>query len=86
VHPDVRQGGSVRGAIDTTLVAAEIAELRGVPDRDDERYPLLVLDAMTVALSGRIQLDEAAETTPEQVLRQIWEDHFVLGPRAAEPG
>jgi MoxR-like ATPase len=86
VHPDVRQGSSVRGAIDTTLVATEIAALRGVPDRDDERYPVLVLDAMTVALSGRLQLDEAAETTPEQVLRQIWEDHFVLLPHAAGPG
>jgi MoxR-like ATPase len=86
VHPDVRQGSSVRGAIDTSLVATEIAELRQVSTRDDERYPVLVLDAMTVALSGRIQLDEAAETTPEQVLRQIWEDHFVLLPHAAEPG
>ena len=86
VHPDVRQGSSVRGAIDTALVATEVAELRGVSSRDDERYPQLVFDAMTVALSGRIQLDEAAETTPELVLRQIWEDHFLLGPHAAAPG
>jgi MoxR-like ATPase len=85
-HPDVRQGSSVRGAIDAALIGTEIAELRGIADRDDERYPQLVLDAMTVALSGRIQLDEAAETTPELVLRQIWEDRFLLGPHAAEPG
>ncbi|HEV7656073.1 MAG TPA: MoxR family ATPase [Mycobacteriales bacterium] len=85
-HPDVRQGSSVRGAIDTALVAVEIAELRRVGTREDERYPAVVLDAMTVALSGRVQLDEAAETTPEQVLRQIWEDHFILIPHAAEPG
>jgi MoxR-like ATPase len=86
VHPDVRQGSSVRGAIDTALIATEVSELRGVADRDDERYPQVVFDAMTVALSGRIQLDEAAETTPELVLRQIWEDHFLLGPHTAEPG
>jgi MoxR-like ATPase len=86
VHPDVRQGSSVRGAIDTALVATEVSELRGVSGRDDERYPQVVFDAMTVALSGRIQLDEAAETTPELVLRQIWEDHFLLGPHTAEPG
>jgi MoxR-like ATPase len=86
VHPDVRQGSSVRGAIDLALVATEVSELRGVATRDDERYPQVVFDAMTVALSGRIQLDEAAETTPELVLRQIWEDHFLLGPRTAEPG
>jgi MoxR-like ATPase len=41
---------------------------------------------MTVALSGRIHLDEAAETTPETVLREIWEDHFILTPAMAEPG
>jgi len=86
VHPDVRQGSSVRGAIDTALVTTEVSELRGVSSREDERYPQVVFDAMTVALSGRIQLDEAAETTPELVLRQIWEDHFLLGPHAAEPG
>jgi MoxR-like ATPase len=86
VHPDVRQGSSVRGAIDTALIATEVSELRCVPDRVDERYPQVVFDAMTVALSGRIQLDEAAETTPELVLRQIWEDHFLLGPHTAAPG
>jgi MoxR-like ATPase len=41
---------------------------------------------MTVALSGRIHLDETVEMTPEDVLRQIWEDYFVLAPAAAEPG
>ena len=41
---------------------------------------------MVVALSGRIFLDETVEATPEQVLRQIWEDHFILGPAAATPG
>ena len=86
VHPDLRQGSSVRGAIDTALIATEVSELRDVPDREDERYPQVVFDAMTVALSGRIQLDEAAETTPELVLRQIWEDHFLLGPHTAAPG
>jgi MoxR-like ATPase len=85
-HPDVRQGSSVRGAIDCVLVARELAGLRGVTGADDQRYPQLVLDAMTVALSGRIHLDEAAETTPERVLRELWEDLFVLRPAVAEPG
>lgn len=86
VHPDVRQGSSVRGAIDTVLVAQQLAALRGLGDPADERYAGTVLEAMTVALSGRIHLDDAAETTPEQVLREIWEDHFVLDPAVAEPG
>jgi MoxR-like ATPase len=85
-HPDVRQGSSVRGAIDLTLVAGELLGLRGVAEPGDPRYPETVFDAMVVALSGRIHLDETAETTPEAVLRQIWEDHFVLNPAAAAPG
>lgn len=86
VHPDVRQGSSVRGAIDTVLVAQQLAALRGLDDPADGRYARTVLEAMTVALSGRIHLDDAAETTPEQVLREIWEDRFVLDPAVAEPG
>lgn len=85
-HLDVRQGSSVRGAIDCTLVTQELVELRGIASTDDERYPETFYDAMTVALSGRIHLDEAAETTPERVLREIWEDRFILEPARAEPG
>jgi len=85
-HPDVRQGSSVRGAIDLTLVAGELLALRGIGDPGDSGYRDTVFDAMVVALSGRIHLDETAETTPEAVLRQIWEDHFVLNPAAAAPG
>ncbi len=95
-HPDLRQGSSVRGAIDLTLVATELLGLRGqagaVPsgrlEEDPTRraYAETVYDAMVVALSGRVQVDETVEATPEQVLRQIWEDHFVLAPAVAEPG
>ena len=85
-HPDVRQGSSVRGAIDLTLVAGELLGLRGIAEPGHPRYAETVFDAMVVALSGRIHLDETAETTPEAVLRQIWEDHFVLNPAAAAPG
>jgi MoxR-like ATPase len=85
-HPDLRQGSSVRGAIDLTLVAGELLGLGNVGPEDAESYRGVVLDAMIVALSGRIFLDETVDSTPEQVLRQIWEDYFVLGPAAAEPG
>lgn len=85
-HPDVRQGSSVRGAIDCALIAHELAELRDLSAPDDNGYPELFYDAMVVALSGRIHLDEAAETTPEAVLREIWEDRFILEPARAEPG
>ncbi len=128
VHEDIRQGSSVRGAIDLTLVAGQLFELdpeRGhgspgpaaldldgraagagyepVADEGDEpaagepsaserdaaaeqAYRDVIYDAMVVALSGRIFLDETVAATPEQVLRQIWEDHFILGPATSAPG
>ena len=90
-HPDVRQGSSVRGAIDLTLVAGQLLGLREITGEaglttTGESYPEVVYDAMVVALSGRIFLDETVELTPEAVLRQIWEDQFILSPAAAAPG
>ncbi|MGY1834844.1 AAA family ATPase [Blastococcus sp. SYSU DS0510] len=93
---DVRQGSSVRGAIDVALIAAQLAVMRGIPLPDEpsidpprglpEEYTAIVLDALLLALSGRIFLDETVETSPEAVLREIWEDHFLLRPAVAEPG
>jgi len=119
-HEDVRQGSSVRGAIDLTAIAGQLANFYPVSARGDDppeppdarpvktentdhaerifatlsesAYRDLIYDAMVVALSGRIFLDETVEATPEQVLREIWENHFVLGkhgvlnPATAEPG
>jgi MoxR-like ATPase len=97
-NADIRQGSSVRGAIDLALVAGELLAIRGIADAgagrvDDAnqtdsrtRYAETIWDAMTVALSGRIHLDETIELTPEQVLRDIWVDHFLLAASAAEPG
>lgn len=93
---DVRQGSSVRGAIDLALVAAQLAAMREVPLPDEPsvdpprglpaEYTDVVLDALLLALSGRVFLDETVEAPPEAVLREIWEDHFLLGPSAAAPG
>jgi MoxR-like ATPase len=93
-HPDLRQGSSVRGAIDIVLIANQLADLRAVTKAENAAdrleptsdYPRLVLDAMILALSGRIHLDEAVETTPERVVREIWEERFILRPAAAAPG
>jgi MoxR-like ATPase len=79
-HEFIRQGSSVRGAIDLTLVAGQLLSLESSDYRD------VIFDAMIVALSGRILLDETVDETPEQVLRQIWEDHFILNPAAPDPG
>jgi len=88
-HEDIRQGSSVRGAIDLTLVAGQLLGLHGISGATGEAaqsYPEVVYDAMVVALSGRIFLDETVDLTPEAVLRQIWEDQFILAPAAAAPG
>lgn len=92
----IRQGSSVRGAIDVALMVAQLAQMRGMelPAADSvepprglpEDYTTVVLDAMMVALSGRIHLDDTVFETPEAVLHQIWQDHFILLPAAAEPG
>lgn len=79
-HSDVRQGSSVRGAIDLALVVARLLEL------DDSDYAETVYRAMTVALSGRIHVDDVSGLSAEQILRSIWEDHFVLNPAIAKPG
>jgi MoxR-like ATPase len=85
-HDQVRQGSSVRGAIDLHLLAERLCTMRGIEDADDERYRPAVLDAMLVALSGRLLLDESTDAVPEGVLREIWESYFVLDPAAAQPG
>ena len=84
-HADVRQGSSVRGAIDTVLVAVELAALRSIGSPDDEGYASTLLDAMLVALSGRIQLDEVADTTAERVIREIWEQRLVSAAAVTAP-
>ena len=90
VHPDIRHGSSVRGAIDTALVARELGRTRhvavdlpGTVRRPRAEYTTLMLDAITVALSGRMQLDPAAALTPEEVLRDIWETYFLSLAAAA---
>ncbi|ALE73900.1 ATPase [Pseudonocardia sp. EC080610-09] len=75
-HPDLRRGSSVRGAIDLTAIAVELQRL-GSHDGDRSR---LVLDAALLALSARIAVDDAVDTTPEEVITRIWEDHFFSGP------
>ena len=75
-HPELRRGSSVRGAIDLVAVARELA---GLASHGTDRTRV-VLDAALLALSARIGVDEASDVTPEQVITQIWEDHFFSRP------
>jgi len=72
VHPDLRIGSSVRGAIDTALVAASLGSIRGRPGTD----PSVCLDAALVALSGRVRVREGSTRTSEEIVRELWEDVF----------
>jgi MoxR-like ATPase len=84
-HPDIRQGSSVRGAIDVTLVAEQLLLLRNVSSATADAYEVTLLDAVLVGLSGRIHLDEVADTTPEDVLREICEGRLRGMGEAAPP-
>jgi MoxR-like ATPase len=71
-HNDLRIGSSVRGAIDTVLVAHTLGELRGAPEKDQA----VGLDAALVALSGRVRLREGVSRSTEDIVREIWEAVF----------
>lgn len=72
IHPDLRVGSSVRGAVDTVLVAQSLAELRG----QVASQPSVSLDAALVALSGRVRVREGCNRTSEDIVTQIWQDVF----------
>jgi MoxR-like ATPase len=71
-HADLRVGSSVRGAIDTALVAASLGTLRGQPPAQ----PSIGLDAAIVALSGRVRLREGSQRTSEGIITELWEEIF----------
>lgn len=68
VHPDVRIGSSVRGAIDLVLIATELASLRGSAVTDED----VALDAARMALSGRIRVHESSHRSPEEIIDELW--------------
>jgi MoxR-like ATPase len=76
----------VRGAIDLARLASHLCAVREIESADEDRYREAVGEAMAVALTGRLLIDEATDATPQQVLREIWESYFILDPAAAQPG
>jgi MoxR-like ATPase len=80
-HGDVRIGSSVRGAIDTVLVAARLGTLRGLPATD----PSVGLDAALVALSGRIRVREGVTRSAEDIVRELWSAVFATAGAEGEP-
>jgi MoxR-like ATPase len=75
-HPELRVGSSVRGALDATAVVSSLAALRGLPATDRG----VGLDAVLVALSGRVRLREGAPRAAEEILTELYDEIF--GPPA----
>lgn len=80
VHPDVRTGSSVRGAIDFVLVVGELAGLRATSPLDDG----VTLDAALLTLSGRVRLREGCTRSAEEVVTELWRGRFA--PRSDVDG
>lgn len=78
-HPEIKQGASVRGAMDMVAIAEQLQRvLEGEKEED------LLRAAMRSAMSGKIWLEETTERTPEEILDEIL--HTVLkDPRLQEP-
>jgi MoxR-like ATPase len=79
-HPELRQGSSVRGAIDFALLAASYADVCATP-LDDVRA---LSAAMQSALSGRVRVDELSDRRAEDILRELFERFFA--PALPEAG
>ena len=87
-HADVRQGSSVRGAIDMVALSVALRSLRGVTHGQWLSAPTaaraVVADAALAALSGRIRLDEACDRAPEGVVIELLDawlaKHFAREP------
>jgi MoxR-like ATPase len=85
-HGDLRFGSSIRGSVDIVFIGLELGRLRGTEAEVGDGYARLLLDAMIVALSGRVQVHEASGRSPEDVLREIWTEFFASRSKAAAPG
>lgn len=69
-HPRLRTGSSVRGAIDMTLLATGLADLRGCAPRTLE----VLEDAAVSAFSGRVALDDASDDDRDVIVLDILRD------------
>ena len=80
-HADLRTGSSVRGAIDLTLLAAGLADLRGCSYSDAD----VPRDAAQMSLSGRVRVREGCGRTAEEIVDELWRKFFDIGDTDAPP-
>jgi MoxR-like ATPase len=65
-HPEIRIGSSIRGGIDTLLIAEQLSAIR------DNASPQTMLDAALAALSGRIRVHEGTGRTAEEIITELF--------------
>jgi MoxR-like ATPase len=82
-HAQVRMGASVRGAIDLVRLGRELGGLRGEaePQPGDPTFA----DAAIAALSGRLRLEEGADTTAEAIVLELIEQLKPAAGESSEP-
>ena len=78
-HSEVRVGSSIRGAVDLLLLSNDLGALRQMPPTDFS----IGLDCALAALSGRIRLHDSTDSTPEEVVTELWTSIF--GPQEDAP-
>jgi MoxR-like ATPase len=81
-HSDLRFGSSVRGAIDTAVVATSLAAMRNA----SVETTAIGLDSALVALTGRVRLREGSVRTAEEVITEIFADVFGVKPEDGDAG
>ena len=64
-HSDVKQGASIRGALDMVAIAEELFKVSS-SDRSQ-----VMDDAMLASMSGKVWLQETTERPAEEILREI---------------
>ncbi|MGI8531580.1 MAG: AAA family ATPase [Geodermatophilaceae bacterium] len=67
-HRDLRIGASVRGAIDTVLVARELVVVRDEAEVSERSG----LDAARTALSGKVTVQEGCPRSADEIVEEIW--------------
>ncbi|MFQ5892911.1 MAG: AAA family ATPase [Candidatus Tectimicrobiota bacterium] len=64
-HSEVKQGASIRGALDMVAIAEELFKVSSA-DRKQ-----ILEDAMMSAMSGKVWLQETAQLSAEEILRKL---------------
>lgn len=64
-HGEVKQGASIRGALDMVAIAGELSKVSSGENQQ------VVEDAMFSAMSGKVWLQETTERPAEDILREI---------------